>query len=123
MAAYDEVNYAYTTEAAPPSRFDGPETKKAYAYASRDEARAQCGTGAVPAGLDENYIIDQLFTYHPANQFTQPKSETIREAAKYFAKVLLNNVPAGADRTAAIRKLREAVMTANAGISLGGLSL
>jgi len=70
-----------------------------------------------------DYIIDQLFTYHPATPFTGPKFEALREAAKYFAKVIVNNVPVGADRTAAIRKLREAVMTANAGISLGGLSL
>lgn len=71
----------------------------------------------------EEYIVDQLFTYHPSNPFVAPKYETVREAAKYFAKVLLNNVPRGSDRTAAIRKLREAVMTANAGIALGGLSL
>jgi len=84
----------------------------------------QCSPPQCPApGFDENYVIAQLFTYHPANMFTQPKFETVREAAKYFARVLLNNVPAGADRTAAIRKVREAVFTANAGISLGGLSL
>jgi len=74
------------------------------------------------AASDE-YVINEFFTYHPANPYTGPKYETIREAAKYFAKVLFNNVPQGADRTAAIRKLREAVMTANAGIALGGLSL
>jgi|SRR5579872_878407 len=69
------------------------------------------------------YVIDQLFTYHPATPYTGPKFEALREAAKYFAKVIMNNVPAGSDRTTAIRKLREAVMTANAGISLDGLSL
>lgn len=72
---------------------------------------------------DTSYVIDQIFTYHAANPFTQPKFEALHEAAKYFAKVIVNNVPAGADRTAAIRKLHEAVMTATAGISLGGLSL
>jgi hypothetical protein len=80
------------------------------------------GGKATPQAYDE-YAIEQLFTYHPANPFVAPKYDAIREAAKYFAKVLYNNVPQGADRTAAIRKLREAVMTANAGIALGGLSL
>jgi len=42
---------------------------------------------------------------------------TIREAALQFAKVLLANSPACADQTAAIRKVREAVMTANAAIA------
>jgi hypothetical protein len=115
--AYDKDTYAGTE--ATPSRFD---EERAYAEKKAYAAFAQAQCNAVPAP-DENYIVEQLFTYHPANQFTQPKFETIREAAKYFAKVLFNNVPAGADRTAAIRKLREAVMTANAGISLGGLSL
>ena len=70
-----------------------------------------------------SYIVEQLFSYHPANPSTRPKYENIREAAKYFAKVLIANTPPGSDRSAAIRKLREAVMTANAGIALGGLSL
>lgn len=93
------------------------ETRKSFIGAG-----AQCGTSAVPA-VDESYIIEQLFTYHPVSPFTAQKYETIREAAKYFAKVLLANTPAGADRTAAIRKLREAVFTANASIALGGLGL
>lgn len=81
--------------------------------------QGQAQANKVPS-VDPNYVIDQLFTANPS---TGPKFEIIREAAKYFAKVIVSNVPAGSDRTAAIRKLREAVMTANAGISLGGLSL
>ena len=69
------------------------------------------------------YVIEQLFTYRPANPSTGPKYEAIREAAKYFAKVLLANVPAGSDRASAILRLREAVMIANAGIALNGLNL
>ena len=67
--------------------------------------------------------IDPLFAFHTSNPYTGPKMETVRDAAKYFAEVLMRNVPAGADRSAAIRKVREAMMTANAGISLGGYSL
>ena len=39
------------------------------------------------------------------------------DAAKVFASVLLANTPPSADQTAAIRKVREAVMTANQGIA------
>lgn len=67
--------------------------------------------------------IGQIFTYHPATPYTGPKFENLREAAHHFAKVILLNVPRGADRTAAIRHVRDAVMTANAGVSLDGMSL
>lgn len=67
--------------------------------------------------------IDQIFTYHSPSQGQIPKYQAIREAAKYFAKILWTNVPPGSDRRAALRKLREAVMTANAAIALDGLSL
>jgi hypothetical protein len=45
------------------------------------------------------------------------------QAAKNFAEVILANCPSGADRSDAIRKIREARMTANAAIALNGLSL
>jgi hypothetical protein len=67
--------------------------------------------------------LDSLFSYH-APRFDQvPKYEAIREAAKYFAKVLVKNTPRSADQSAAIRHLREAVMTANAAIANDGLSI
>ena len=73
--------------------------------------------------LSDEEKLDQIFKYHPPNPSTGPKFETLREAARHFAKVILMNVPPGADRSAAIRKVREAVMTANAGVSLNGLNL
>ena len=79
--------------------------------------------GVVGQADDKSSYVEQLFSYHPANPSTGPKYDNIREAAKYFAKVIIVNTPPGSDRSAAIRKLREAVMTANAGIALGGLSL
>lgn len=71
----------------------------------------------------EGDIVRELFTYHSPNQLQAIAYETVRNAAKHLAEVILANVPHGADRTTAIRKLREAVMTANAGIALNGLSL
>jgi len=66
--------------------------------------------------------VDDLFTYHPPTGDQPARYEAIREAAKTFARVLLDNTPPSADQTAAIRKLRESVMTANASIALGGRS-
>jgi len=70
-------------------------------------------------GRFNDAAIDDLFTYH-APTGTQPQQyEAIREAARTFCKVLVKNTPEGADQAAAVRHLREAVMTANAGIALG----
>lgn len=66
--------------------------------------------------------VEDLFTYHKP-EGTQPEHyEAIRTAAKAFAHVVVANTPASADQTAAIRKLRECVMTANAAIALKGVS-
>jgi hypothetical protein len=46
--------------------------------------------------------------------------ENVRIAAKNLVGVILANVPTCADQTAAIRKVREAMMTANAAIALRG---
>lgn len=64
--------------------------------------------------------IDDIFTYHPPTQDQIPKYNAIREAAKQFALVLVANTPQSADQTAAIRLVRQAVMTANASIALKG---
>lgn len=62
--------------------------------------------------------IESLFTFHPPTG-TQPLRYTaVRAAAKVFAATILENCPSCADRTVAIRKLREVVMIANASIAL-----
>ena len=63
--------------------------------------------------------LDHIFTYHndPAKI---PNYVAIRDAAKVFAQVVIDNTPECADQSAAIRKIREAVMTANAAIALDG---
>lgn len=66
----------------------------------------------------ERRDIDHLFTYHPPNLFQIGQMADIREAAKLLANAIVRNVPEGPDQSAAIRKVREAVMTANAGIVL-----
>ncbi len=64
--------------------------------------------------------LGHLFMYHAPTPEQLPKYERMREAAKAFAQVLVDLTPAGADQAAAIRLLRECVMTANASIALRG---
>jgi len=64
--------------------------------------------------------IDDIFTYHSPSSEQLPKYQAIRDKAKELGLVILENTPAGPDQTAAIRLLRESVMTANACIALGG---
>ncbi len=64
--------------------------------------------------------LDDVFSYHPPTGNDLEKYQKIRKAGKHFALVLLNTCVPSADRTAAIRKIREAVMTANAAIALKG---
>ncbi len=64
--------------------------------------------------------INNIFTYHSPTSDQLPKYEAIRAKAKEMGQVIVDNTPASADQTAAIRLLREAVMTANAAIALNG---
>jgi len=64
--------------------------------------------------------LHNWFTYHPPTEEQAGRYGEIREAAMDFALVILTNTPASADQTAAIRKIREAVMTANAAIACEG---
>jgi hypothetical protein len=60
------------------------------------------------------------FSYHAPNQDQTILYESIREAALMFVSVIVEATPESADQTAAVRKVREAVMTANAAIACGG---
>lgn len=62
--------------------------------------------------------LDELFTYHAPTPDQIPRYEAINEAAKLFAKVIFTNAPECADRTSALRKLRDARMWANAAVAL-----
>jgi hypothetical protein len=62
--------------------------------------------------------IDNIFTYHAPKADQPARYEAIRTAARAFAKVIVANTPSSADQSAAIRKLRICVMTANAAIAL-----
>ena len=66
-------------------------------------------------------MLNNWFTYHaPESDHTVAAYARIREAGGLMAEVIVQFTPSSADQTAAIRKVREAVMTANAAIACGG---
>jgi hypothetical protein len=73
--------------------------------------------------MTEAQTLAELFRYHPPTPETLPKFSAINQAAKNFAEIVLQNCPSSADRSAAIRLIRDARMTANAAVALNGLSL
>lgn len=64
--------------------------------------------------------LDHIFTYHSPSPDQIPTYGDLRDAARVFAEAVVESTPEGADQDAAIRHIREAVMTANAAIALGG---
>ena len=62
--------------------------------------------------------IEAEFTYHPPFGTQAERYVKIRDKAKELALVIAELTPSCADQTVAIRKVREAVMTANAAIAI-----
>ncbi len=65
--------------------------------------------------------IRTWFTYHSPTGGQAEKYSALRVAGEDLALSILRNTPPGPDQTAAIRKVREAVMTANQAIACDGL--
>lgn len=61
--------------------------------------------------------LDNLFTYHTPKGDQPLRYQKISEAAKNFAKVVLENTPACPDQTAAIRQIALCRMLANTTIA------
>ena len=61
--------------------------------------------------------IDNLFTHHPPKGDQAERYQNIREIAKELALLMVKYCPPSADTSAAIRLLRESVMTANSAIA------
>lgn len=64
-------------------------------------------------------VVD-VFSYHAPKEGQPARYEAVRSAARELAITILSNTFPCADQQAAIRLLREAVMTANAAIALEG---
>lgn len=65
--------------------------------------------------------LQNWFTYHAPTDDNVESYLRIRSGALAFARIIQAECPNGADKTTAIRKVREAVMTANAGIACCGI--
>jgi hypothetical protein len=64
--------------------------------------------------------LENWSTYHQPEKADLPKFEAIRAAGLNLAEVIEANTPPCADQAAAIRKVRESVMVANAAIACRG---
>ena len=64
--------------------------------------------------------VADLFSYHAPDADQLVTYEKLRTEARQFAKAILDLTPSCADQQAALRLLRECVMTANAAIALKG---
>ena len=84
------------------------------------EAPATVGTrlfGVDYEPFNVSETVENIFTYHAPTPEQAAKYVRIRNAAKFLAYVIDKECEAGPERTAAMRHLREAVMTANQGIA------
>ncbi len=67
----------------------------------------------------EQSILD-AFEYHPWTPEMTAHGKAVREALANAVMVIVQHVPPSPDRSAAIRKIREARMDANSAITHGG---
>ena len=71
-------------------------------------------------GDDLQDKINNWFTYHSPGTEDLTHYAALRESAKAFAETIAKHTPTSADQSAAIRLVREAVMTANAAVACKG---
>ena len=64
--------------------------------------------------------LENWFTYHEADVEEVTRYVEIRKYGRMFAECINRVCPASADKSDAMRKIREAVMTANASIACKG---
>ena len=62
--------------------------------------------------------VERLFTYQPPSGNQPDRYKAINEKAKDLVLAIVENCPPSDDTEAAVRKVREARMTANAAIAL-----
>jgi hypothetical protein len=67
--------------------------------------------------MTEAEILVETFNSQTLDAQGIARRERVRQACKYTAKVLLEECPLSADLTVALRKLHEAMMTANKAIA------
>lgn len=94
---------------------------------NQEDARTPRSTQSMTSGnareMTPEEKVNVMFAYHQPNELQQTQYVAIRDAARHLAHVILHNTPRSADQTASLRKLSEAVMTANAAIARQGVSV
>lgn len=65
-------------------------------------------------------IVDDMFLYHLWTDEQVARGLNVREALADAVRTIVANVPPSADRTTAIRKIREARTDCNSAITHGG---
>lgn len=83
----------------------------------------QEGTAPQIPELNQLQRLEKLFTPQKIDASQASHMDTLRHEGLQFAKAILLLCPPGADRSAAIRHIREALFTANASIAQEGLNL
>lgn len=63
------------------------------------------------------YPVEKNFTYHSPKPGQPEIYQSLREKAKELAKLILEVVPAGRERSVALTELETAIFWANAGIA------
>lgn len=64
--------------------------------------------------------VEHQFTYQTPTPGQVEAMKDLRECGKLLAKAIVELCPPSADRTVAVRHVRDAIMIANASIVLGG---
>jgi hypothetical protein len=77
-------------------------------------------TRAAELTAEVQRAIEDAFEYHPWNSEQQDKGALVRAFLCDAVKAIVRHVPPGPDRSAAIRKIREARMDCNSAITHGG---
>lgn len=65
-------------------------------------------------------MIAEIMSYHQPTPEMLPKFEGVRSAAIALVKAIDEHCPSSADRTAAVRQVQDALMTANRSIANNG---
>jgi hypothetical protein len=74
----------------------------------------------MPPDANDKILLDRIennFTYHPPTPEQAPKYQRLRATAKELARLVVELVPEGRERSLALTHLEEMVMFANAGIA------
>lgn len=70
--------------------------------------------------MTPNEKIDEWFKYHVPSAADRASYQALRDTARDLAQLIVAVTPVCADQTAALRKLRECLMTANSAIACKG---